>query len=117
MQIFLSTDSHVDGGQAMSEHLETVVKDALGHFGERVTRVEAHVTDANGAAKAGADDIHCTLEARPVGHEPVVVKDRAGSVHQAIHGAVRKLERALTTVFEKHEPRHAHRAPLDAAEL
>ena len=109
MQILLNTDSHIDGREAMSGHLESVVKDALGHYGERITRVEAHLTDANGATKAGPDDIHCTLEAWPVGLEPVVVKDRAGSAHQAIQGALRKLERALASAFEKHDPRHGPR--------
>ncbi len=110
MQVLLNTDPHVDGGHAMSDHLDSVVKEALGHYGERITRVEAHLTDANGAAKGGPDDIHCTLEARPVGLEPVVVKDRAATAHQAIHGALRKLERALAGAFEKHAPRHAPRS-------
>ena len=110
MQILLNTDSHTDGREAMSDHLESVVKEALGHYGERITRVEAHLTDANGAAKAGPDDIQCTLEARPVGLEPVVVKDRAATAHQAIQGALRKLERALASTFEKHDPRHAPRS-------
>lgn len=110
MQILLNTDPHIDGRQAMSDHLESVVKDSLGHYGERVTRVEAHLTDANGAAKGGPDDIHCTLEARPVGLEPVVVKDRAGTAHQAIQGALGKLERALAGAFEKRDPRHPPRA-------
>ncbi|MEO8310523.1 MAG: HPF/RaiA family ribosome-associated protein [Caldimonas sp.] len=115
MQVLLNTDPHIDGRQAMSEHLESVVKDALGHYGERITRVEAHLTDANGASKVGPDDIHCTLEARPVGLEPVVVKDRAGTAHQAIQGALRKLERSLASAFEKHDPRHTPRTvnPVD----
>ncbi len=110
MQVLLNTDPHIDGRQTMSDHLESVVKEALGHYGERITRVEAHLTDANGPSKSGPDDIHCLLEARPVGLEPVVVKDRAGTAHQAIQGAVRKLQRALSTVLEKHDPRHAARA-------
>lgn len=109
MQILLNTDSHTDGREAMSAHLESVVKEALGHYGERITRVEAHLTDANGASKGGLDDIQCKLEARPVGLEPVVVKDRAATAHQAIQGALRKLERALASTFEKHDPRHAPR--------
>ena len=113
MQVLLNTDPHVDGRQAMSDYLTSVVTEAVGHYGERITRVEAHVSDANGAAKAGADDIHCTLEARPVGLDPVVVKERAGTAHQAIHGAVRKLERALGSVFDKHDPRHAARSQDD----
>ena len=116
MQVLLNTDPHVDGRQAMSDHLESVVKEALAHYGERITRVEAHLTDANGPTKAGPDDIHCTLEARPVGRDPVVVKDRAGTAHQAIQGALRKLERALAGAFEKHDPRHTPRTvnPTDS---
>lgn len=113
MQVLLNTDPHIDGRQAMSDYLESVVTEALAHYGERITRVEAHVSDANGPDKAGTDDIHCTLEARPVGLDPVVVKERAGSAHQAIHGAVRKLERALGSAFDKHDPRYAARLQGD----
>jgi hypothetical protein len=105
MQILLNTDPHTDGRHEMAQHLETVVKDALGRFGGQVTRVEAHLSDANSTTKPGPDDIQCTLEARLVGFEPVVVKDHAGSSHQAIQGAVGKLKRAVATVLEKHDPR------------
>lgn len=110
MQVLLNTDPHIDGRQAMSDYLTSLVTQALGHYGERITRVEAHVSDANGVSKPGTDDIHCTLEARPVGLDPVVVKERAATAHQALHGAVRKLERALGSAFEKHDPRHGTRA-------
>lgn len=105
MQILLNTDTHIDGRKAMSEHLETVVKDALGHYGDRLTRVEAHVADVNSANKAGPEDIQCTLEARPKGRDPIVVKDRAGSAHQAIQGALNKLVRTLASTFEKQDQR------------
>ena len=106
MQVLLNTDPHVDGRHQMAAHLEEVVKDALSRFAEHVTRVEAHLADANSHAKSTPDDIHCTLEARLVGMEPVVVKDHANTAHQAIHGAVGKLKRAITTAVEKHD---AHR--------
>ena len=60
----------------------------------------------------GNDDIHCTLEARLVGFDAVIVKDHAGSAHQAIEGAVRKLKRAVGTEIAKHDPR-GHRTPPD----
>ena len=105
MQILLNTDHHVNGNHGMAEHLEVVVKDALGRFADHITRVEAHLADANSHVKATPDEIHCTLEARLVGMEPVVVKDHAGTAHQAIHGAVVKLKRAVTTALEKHASR------------
>jgi hypothetical protein len=105
MQVLLNSDPHTDGRQSMAEYLEAVVTESLGHYGERITRVEAYLSDANSPAKGNADEIHCTLEARLVGLEPVVVTDRAGTAHQAIHGAVGKLERALRSVIGKHDAR------------
>ena len=119
MQVLLNTDTHVDGRHRMAEHLETVVKDELGHFGEHVTRVEAHLADAVSHVKGSPDEIHCTLEARLAGLEPVVVKDQAGTSHQAIQGAVGKLKRAVRTALEKPHVRRDAGLPkgpdLDAA--
>jgi ribosome-associated translation inhibitor RaiA len=85
------------------------VTETLGHYGGRITRVEADLSDANSPAKANTHEIHCTLEARTVGLDPVVVTERAGTAHQAIHGAVRKLERAIGSALGKHDPRHKAR--------
>ena len=112
MQVFLNTDPHVDGRHQMSEHLTTVVKESLHRFGDHITRVEAHLADANSHVKATPDEIQCTLEARLVGLDPVVVKDKAATAHQAINGAAGKLKRAVATAIEKHEPKR-HAAPPD----
>lgn len=114
MQVMLNTDHHTNGSPEMADHLTDVVKDAVAQFGERVTRVVAHIADENSLAKTAPGDIQCTLEARLVGLEPVVVKDRAGSVHQAIHGAAGKLKRAVSTALQKHAPRQVlRRVPAD----
>jgi ribosome-associated translation inhibitor RaiA len=110
MQVLLNTDPHVDGRHQMAAHLEEVVKDALSRFAGQVTRVEAHLADANSHVKSTPDDIHCTLEARLVGMDPVVVKDHAHTAHKAIHGAVGKLKRAITTAVEKHDAHRRTRA-------
>lgn len=109
MQILLNSDPNTDGGHLMADHLQKVVQDAMAHFAERVTRVEAHLSDVNSQAKSSDGDIHCTLEARLVGLDAIAVKDQAGNAHQAIEGAVRKLKRAVGTAIEKHDPR-SHRA-------
>lgn len=113
MQVILNTDHHVDGSHGMAEHLEAVVKDALSRFVDQVTRVEAHLADANSHVKATPDEIHCTLEARLIGMEPVVVKDHAGTAHQAINGAAGKLKRAVTTALAKHDSRRGGTLPTD----
>jgi ribosome-associated translation inhibitor RaiA len=115
MQVLLNTDPHTDGRHKMAEHLESVVKEALDHFGGQITRVEAHLSDANSHAKASPDEIHCTLEARLVGLAPVVVKDHAGTAHQAIHGAVGKLKRAVGTVLAKQDSHRNAAMPDDLA--
>ena len=105
MQVLLHTDKNIDGGVRTAEYLETLAQGELHRFGEHITRVEAHLADANSHAKANKDDIHCTLEARVNGLQPVVVKDHAGSAHQAIHGAMGKLKRAVETALDKQAPR------------
>ena len=105
MQILLHSDPNTHGGQPMAEHLTSVVTDAMGHFGEQLMRVEAHLSDVNSAARSGANDIHCTLEARLVGLEPVIVKCSADNAHQAINGAVRRLRRAVESEIGRHDPR------------
>lgn len=114
MQVLLNTDPHTDGRHEMAAHVEAVVKEALGRFGESVTRVEAHLADANSHAKGSADAIHCTLEARLTGLPSVVVKDHAATAHQAIQGAVAKLKRACDTALAKHLSGRAT-APPEAA--
>ncbi len=109
MQILLHSDSYTDGGHLMAGHLQQVVQDAMARFAERVTRVEAHLSDVNSQAKSSDGDIHCTLEAKLVGHDAIVVKGHASNAHQAIEGAVRKLKRAIGTELAKHDPR-GHRA-------
>jgi ribosome-associated translation inhibitor RaiA len=105
MQILLHSDPNTDGSHLMADHLATVVKAAMGRFGERVTRVEAHLSDVHGQTKSSADEIHCTLEATLAGLDAIVVKDHAGNAHQAIEGALRKLKRAVGSEIAKHDPR------------
>jgi len=116
MQVLLHSDPNTDGGHLMAEHLTTVVKDALDRFGDRITRVEAHLSDVNGHAKTGSQAIHCTMEARLIGLDNIVVKEHADSAHQAIDGAVRKLKRAVDTEIAKHDDRQ-HRSRAEAPSL
>jgi ribosome-associated translation inhibitor RaiA len=115
MQVLLNTDPQLDGRHKMAEHLDTIVREALGRFGEQITRVEAHVAEAGDHASATPGDITCTLEARLVGLEPVVAKDHAATAHQAMHNAVAKLKRAITTVLDKHDNKRGNTRVSDAA--
>lgn len=106
MQVLLNTDPHTDGRHEMAEHVEAVLVGALSRFGAQVTRVEVHLSDANSHNKANPDEIHCHMEARLVGLDAVIAKDRAATAHQAIRGAANKLQRAVATALAKRDPRH-----------
>lgn len=110
MHIQLHSDQSTDGSQLMAEHLKVVLAKAMGRFGERISRVEAHLSDADGLAKSSPGDIHCTLEARLVGLDAVVVKNHADNAHEAIDGAVRTLKRAVGAAMSKHDPRRQQTA-------
>ena len=104
MQILLNTTPHAEGHESTAAYLESVVTEALGHYGDRISRVEAHLLDATSLSKGSRGEIQCTLEARLLGLDRVVVKGCAETTHQAIHRAVGKLERAVDNILGKKDP-------------
>ena len=98
MQIQISTDKNVHGGEALIQRLEGEVESALTRFTGRLTRVEVHLSDEI-AANAGGVDRRCVIEARSAGHGPLAVTHHAGSVAEASHGALRKLESVLDSTY------------------
>jgi hypothetical protein len=105
MLVEFSTDSTISGTEAHAQQAETTVRDALGHLGEHLTRVEIHLTDLNSRAKGGPADVRCLLEARPTDHQPLAVSHEAGSADQATKGAADKLKRSLESLFGRLELR------------
>lgn len=95
MQIQVNTDNHVDGNGNLSRQVEDVVETALGRFGDRITRLEVHLTDVNGGSKAGDDDMRCGMEARLAGLRPITVSHSGASMDQAVKGAADKLKSTL----------------------
>lgn len=93
VQIQINSDGSVDTHADAAEEVETLVRGALERFGERITRVEVHLSDVNGAK--GGVDTRCVLEARVAGRPPVAVDEQAEDVHGAVRGASAKLVRVL----------------------
>jgi ribosome-associated translation inhibitor RaiA len=100
MQIQISTDKSIKGGAGLNEHVETELQTALGRFGNQITRVEVHLSDADGP-KGKGDDINCLLEARLAGRQPVVVNHQGPTINAAVDGAARKLEKSLDAQLGK----------------
>jgi ribosomal subunit interface protein len=72
----------------------------LRHHADQLTRVEVHLHDLNSKQKAG-NDKRVIMEARPRGHQPIVAQDESSDIYEAVKGAARKLERALTHKLER----------------
>jgi ribosome-associated translation inhibitor RaiA len=110
MQVHTNTDNHLEGREALALHVEQVVRATLRHAQEHVTRVEVHLADENGA-RSSDDDKRCMMEARLKGRPPLAVSHHAGSVHQALDGAARKLRAAVDSTLGRLSEHHRHPAP------
>ena len=99
MHVQVNTDNNVKGSEGLDEHVRSTVEDGLGRF-ERLTRVEVHLGDENGDRSRG-EDKRCLLEARPAGLQPVTVTHIAGTIDDAVDGAVDKMSKLLDSTFAK----------------
>lgn len=95
MQIQVNTDRHIHGSEELSAQVRAAIASELSRFSERITRVEVHLSDENGATKGGGADMRCVMEARLNGLQPTAVTEKAESIDLAIVGAAEKLRRAI----------------------
>lgn len=95
MEILVNTHKTVERDSELIGEVEGRIADSLDRFSGRLTRVEVYLTDENGD-KGGPDDKKCTLEARPAGHQPVVVTHKAATFEQAVDGAAREMVSLLS---------------------
>ena len=100
MDFQFNTDSGVMGTENVAERIEAQLRNKLGRFEERLTRLEVHVSDAN-ASKGGGDDKSCTIEARPRGGNPVSVTAKSADVDAAVRDAGSKMVSLLDSHFGK----------------
>ena len=98
MQVQVNTDRHIEASVALAERVQATVESTLARFSERITRVEVHLSDENGAVKGGFD-MRCMMEARVNTRPPTVVTATAATLDEAIAGAAAKLERAIENML------------------
>ena len=108
MKIQVSTDNNIDGTEGLVAMVEADVQSALGRFEDRLTRVEVHLGDVDGAKDGGTADKQCLIEARPEGMQPVVVTSLSTTVDQAARDAAKKMQSLLTSTFGRIEDRDAN---------
>ncbi len=100
MRIQVNSDNSVDVNDGLKTAVVAHLKKSFDRYGERVTRVEVHLSDLNGN-RGGDIDKRCLLEVRPAGMDPLAVTHLAATVDDAWKGATRKMVRKLTTRFAK----------------
>ncbi|MEP7273763.1 MAG: HPF/RaiA family ribosome-associated protein [Acidobacteriota bacterium] len=101
MQIQVNTDNQIQGTEELTRQVETVVEGAVGRFGERITRVEVHLSDENSSSKSGFNDKRCLMEARLAGLQPISVSHQGASIEQVLDGAADKLEQMINRTIER----------------
>ena len=94
MQIQVHTDNNITGREAVVRLVQSIVEGAIGRFADRITRVEAHLSDTN-SHKSKGDDKRCLLEARLAGLQPIAVSHQAATIEIAVTAAADKLRRAI----------------------
>src|SRR5690349_18351088 len=94
MQILVHSDRNLAGGESLRDSVDAIVHAELDRFASRITRVEVHVSDANGP-KHGAREKHCVMEAHIGGVRPIAVTNESATAAAAIEGAAQKLARAI----------------------
>lgn len=99
MLVQVKTDNVISGDERTVEIVTAAVEGSLGRFGEKLTRVEVYLNDENSGHKGGGADKVCSVEAKPAGLAPLAATHKAGSVVDALDGALEKLERVLDHHF------------------
>ncbi len=104
MQVQINTDKNITGDERLTQQVEAHLRESLERFSEKITRIEAHISDQNSATKGG-EDKRCMLEARVAGLQPISVSAFGEHVTEAVDEAIRKLRRSLESTLGKLERR------------
>ena len=99
MKVQINTDSNIKGSNELTQYGEAIIRDVLGRFSGRITRVEIHLSDENSDNKSGIDDKRCLLEVRLANHQPIVSTHEGDTIEQAIEGALRTMVQTLDSTI------------------
>lgn len=100
MTIQINTDKNIEGNERLESYLKSLIEDELSRFDEDITRVEVHLSDANGG-KSGQDDKECTFEVRLKNRQPIAVSSSDKTVEGAVNDAIEKAKSSMDKIFGK----------------
>ena len=101
MTIQFNTDKNINGNAEFTAPYIAQIKDEFSRYSNLITRIEVHLSDEDGN-KNGLNAMHCMIEARLEGRQPIAVNNQADTNDQAITGAIEKLTKSLDTIVSKH---------------
>lgn len=98
--IFVNTDGHLGGADALESSVAGLVRSAIGRFEPRLERVEVFLVDTNGR-RPGPDDKQCRIQAYPSDLDTVTVEQNGPTPEEAARRAAARLQRSLTSQFDR----------------
>lgn len=98
MKIQINTDKTIKGDETLQVYIASQIDGEFNKYHSDISRIEVHLSDENGK-KDGIKDRRCLLEARIEGKQPIAVTCQAGTIDQAITGAMVKLKASLETII------------------
>jgi len=101
MIVLVHTDHNIENLDGLSARITRVVKDALSHRSNNITRVEVHVSDEDSDKKHSGGQMRCVLEARLEGRGPLAVTNHDATVLEATVGAVHKLVKLIDHTLDR----------------
>jgi hypothetical protein len=107
MLVQINSDNQIKASEAVIADLEADVRRRLDRYADRLTRVELHLRDLD-AGGSSSNDKQCTIEARPVGLDPLTATAAAATVALATSEATAKLLVVLERAFGKQTSRKGH---------
>ncbi len=99
MLIQVNTDNHIQGNERLTTYVQGVIQDTLSRFAERITRVEVHLHDTNGA-NGGDNDKRCAIEVRLAGFDPVTPRTMPRTSIKPSTGRPKKMKTLLDRQFD-----------------
>lgn len=106
MKVQVNTSNDIENKDGLERWASDYLNEMLARFDQDLTSIEVQLTDENHAAKGGAADKRCMLEARMAGRAPVAVTNFAANQDMAFRGAADKLLHALDRTFGKLDREH-----------
>lgn len=101
MQVLVNTDNNIEGSEALTRQVKTLIDTHLARFRGWITRVEVQFSDESSSAKPRENDQRCVMEARPGGLPPITVSHQGPTLDAVLNACVRKLERLLSDTAER----------------